>query len=105
MQDEGELSPETEHEWTQALLKIKRKDPSIYDAQTRLFHETATSDESLSDKEGEASDVDEAVAAQHKKEKKSKKKKLLREILYEQVLSIYPLSVSLLRFCTCIPGL
>lgn len=80
VQDEGELSPETEQEWAQVLLKIKRKDPSIYNAETRLFHESSASKESQS--EDEAQDGDDTAAPERKKSKK----KVLREILYDQVL-------------------
>lgn len=86
LQDEGELSPETEQEWAQALLKIKRKDPSIYDASTKLFLDSATSgDDSASPRETEDG---EGGPVERTREKKSKKKRLLREILYEQVCSL-----------------
>ena len=78
MQDEGELSPETEQEWAQALLKIKRKDPSIYNSHTRLFQDSSESEEPAS--EEEAQHITEAS------ERKKSKKKVLRQVLCDQVL-------------------
>lgn len=75
VQDEGQLNAETEHEWAQALLKIRKKDPSIYDAATRLFQRDSPSDSS--------GDADAAEKATGDKPKKSKK--TLRAILYDQV--------------------
>jgi hypothetical protein len=90
MQDEGEVSPEREREWTQALLKIRHKDPSIYDPSTKLFHgPDVSSGDTASGSDEEQDDGAEEATAQDPASKKGKKhkKKLLRDVLYEQVLS------------------
>jgi hypothetical protein len=87
MQDEGEMSPTAEQEWVQALLKLKNKDPSIYDKGTRLFQESSTPEDSDSDGEAPHEQGDDIGAGEagQKQTVKKPKKKLLREILYEQV--------------------
>lgn len=62
--------------WAEALLKIKRKDPSIYDASTKLFAEPAEASSS-------EDDDDDEDGAKHKKSKH--KRQTLREVLYTQV--------------------
>ena len=65
------MSPSAEREWAAALLKIKRRDPTIYDAATRLFTTAASS----------ADDTDGGADAQ-----KPRGKKTLRQVLYEQAV-------------------
>lgn len=74
LQDEGQLDPQADHEWTQALLKIRKKDPSIYDTTTSLFREPSA-----------ANSGDDDSDDQEKKKSKKKSKKTLRDILYDQV--------------------
>ena len=71
MQDDGALSPSADKEWAAALLKIKQRDPSIYDASTRLFTDPAPSSPDAS---GKAPD------------RKARSKKTLRQVLYEQAV-------------------
>lgn len=75
LQDEGQLSPATEREWAQALLKIRKKDPSLYDASTSLFNEANAPE----------SDGSEDVQDHDVQIRKKKSKKTLRDILYDQV--------------------
>jgi hypothetical protein len=58
------------------MLKIRQRDPSIYDASTRLFRKSA----------GEDDADDGARGADQGSQEKSKDSKKLRDILYEQVL-------------------
>ena len=76
VQDEGIIPADKEKEWAEALIKIKSKDPSIYDASTRLFTGAPT------DADESGDDDDDTVAGS-----KGSGKKTLREILYAQVCS------------------
>eukprot|EP00892_Ulva_mutabilis_P001580 jgi/Ulvmu1/11422/UM075_0086.1 len=77
-EDEGQLNPETDQEWVQALLKIRKKDPSIYDSSTNLFDDPSPASSS-----GD-SDADENAKAAIKAKKS---KKTLRDILYDQAVA------------------
>jgi hypothetical protein len=66
------MSPTADREWAAALLKIKRRDPAIYDTSMRLFSDAPPPD---------AGTADDAGGAEHK----GGRKKTLRQVLYEQV--------------------
>lgn len=73
MQDDGDLSAQADKEWASALLKIKRKDPSIYDTSTQLFSEGPLVS---------GDDVPDGKA------KQTHNPKTLRQILYDQVCAL-----------------
>ena len=69
------MSPSADKEWMSALLKIRRRDPSIYDTSTHLFPNDA-----------DAAPIRSKASADEPKHKS----KTLRQILYEQVRAAAP---------------
>jgi hypothetical protein len=70
-QDDGALSPSADKEWAEALLKIQRRDPTIYDSSTHLFTR-ASPDPTAAEASGTG--------------QKGQGKKTLRQVLYEQAV-------------------
>jgi hypothetical protein len=64
---------QADQEWASALLKIKRKDPSIYDTSTQLFSEDTLAF-------GDGAPVGKA--------KQKRSPKTLRQLLYDQVSAL-----------------
>ena len=73
--DDGELPAKMQEQFAQALVRIKRKDPALYQPDTELF----------SDVESSSSDEDDADGGGAKKEKKVKKQ-TLRQVVASQLL-------------------
>ena len=65
-----------EREWAAALLKIRRRDPSIYDSATQLFSTVQEADE----------------GSEPSHDPGRHKAKTLRQVLYDQVRRLFSLS-------------